>query len=432
MMKKIAVIGGGLSGLSAAVHLTRFGVRVDLYEASLKLGGKAYSFLENTLNKRIDNGQHILAGCYKNTFEFLDIIGALPKLNFSKKFDVGFINTNKRIVELKSSVNLYPFDLMSAILTYRALSFRDRLSVIRFILKLPFQSVGSLKKYSAREWLEAENQTHVSIKALWEIISVGTLNSNLREAGAIYLYNVLKELFLTGEGSAILIPPETDLSALFCDPAEKYLIAKKASIQYVSKLFKLNIKDEKLFSINVSGREYEEYDGVIVAIPPYALKRALSPEFAERLNLDKFKYSPIVSIVLQTKNNFMGGKYWGFIDSQIHWVFDRGDYWSVVISGADEIVKLPEREIIELCLTELENRFDGFYRADIKFARVIKEKRATFIPSIEIHKNRPQINIGVKKLYLAGDWIASGFPGTIEGAILNGKKAAKKALEEIS
>src|SRR3972149_8171647 len=129
-MKKCLVIGGGFAGLSASVYLSNAGYNVELIEASPKLGGRAYAFIHKPTNMLIDNGQHIMMGCYKETLKFLVLINALDKIEIQEKFSLKFLYPSFELHELKASSLFYPFNLVSAILNYSALSFRERLSVI--------------------------------------------------------------------------------------------------------------------------------------------------------------------------------------------------------------------------------------------------------------------------------------------------------------
>ena len=121
-MKKVVVIGGGFAGQSAAVHLTMAGFIVTLLEASKKLGGRAYSLTDKKTNTVIDNGQHIMMGCYKDTLEFFDIIGAADNLIFQKKLKVNFLKEGFKPNPLEAGNLPYPFNLLQGLLKYKAIS----------------------------------------------------------------------------------------------------------------------------------------------------------------------------------------------------------------------------------------------------------------------------------------------------------------------
>ncbi len=226
-MKKCLVIGGGFAGLSAAAYLANADFEVELIEASPKLGGRAYSFIHNKNNTVIDNGQHIMMGCYSETLSFLSLIGALDKVQVQEKLNVKFIKPNFELYELSTLSLLYPFNLVAAILKYSAVSFRERLSILRFFTKLPFFANRDLMKKTVDELLINENQNENVRKAFWEIICVGALNTNLKKASAKIFVDILKEIFLQGSKGSKIVLPKTGLSEMFCEPAKHFHRTKR-------------------------------------------------------------------------------------------------------------------------------------------------------------------------------------------------------------
>ena len=152
------VIGGGFAGLSAAVHLTSKGKKVELIEASQKLGGRAYSFTDKSIGTVIDNGQHIMMGCYTETLNFFRLIGAAGNLIFQDKLEVNFLMPHYHIVPLKSGFKIYPFNLAAGLFSFKAISVIERLLLLKFFLKIPLSSVRDLSKMTVYEWLAEEHQ----------------------------------------------------------------------------------------------------------------------------------------------------------------------------------------------------------------------------------------------------------------------------------
>ena len=157
-MKKCLVIGGGFAGLTASTYLSNTGFNVELIEATPKLGGRVYSFIHKKTNRLIDNGQHIMMGCYNETLKFLKLINALDKIEIQEKLNVKFLKPGFEIHELKSPSFFYPLNLLAAILSYTAISIQERISILRLFLKLPIMSNRDLEKMSVEELLISENQ----------------------------------------------------------------------------------------------------------------------------------------------------------------------------------------------------------------------------------------------------------------------------------
>ena len=176
MQKKVIVIGGGFAGLSAAAYLTNKNFKVTLLEASPKLGGRAYSFPDKETNSVIDNGQHILMGCYFETLKFLALIGAKENFHFQKRLEVHFVKEGFRILSLKSFPFIYPINLLIGLLKFEAISLSDRLSLLKVFFKLPFLSSYKFSNMNIKEWLEKENQSQNLQDVFWRLPAVGALN----------------------------------------------------------------------------------------------------------------------------------------------------------------------------------------------------------------------------------------------------------------
>ena len=67
----VIVIGAGVAGLRAGVQLAARGARVLVLESKAVLGGRATAFSDPQTGDRVDNGQHVMLGCYHETFAFL-------------------------------------------------------------------------------------------------------------------------------------------------------------------------------------------------------------------------------------------------------------------------------------------------------------------------------------------------------------------------
>jgi len=137
-MKKIIIAGGGVSGLSAAAFLSQKNYDIELIEASPAPGGRTRSFLDHELGTEIDNGQHLLMGCYKNTLEFLAITRGIEGLSVIDKLKIPFVGKDKKITYLQERINTYPLNLISALLNFKLLSHSERLGALLLITKLLF------------------------------------------------------------------------------------------------------------------------------------------------------------------------------------------------------------------------------------------------------------------------------------------------------
>ena len=421
MQKKVIVIGGGFAGLSAAAYLANKKYKVTLLEASPKLGGRAYSFLDKETNSIIDNGQHILMGCYFETLKFLSLIGAKDNFYFQKQLEVNFVKEGFRVFQLKGFHFVYPINLIVGLLKYVAISLADRLSLLKVFFKLPFLSSDKFSNINIEEWLEKENQSQNVQDAFWKILAVGALNTSIEKASAKIFIDILKQIFLKGNMAATIVLPKYGLSESYCKNAEEYIVKNGGKIILSEPVEKILLNGEKVTELASSKKTYSDFDLVISAIPAFALNRIIDDE--NKISIPDLKHSSILNIHLWLKEVKIPDGFFGLINSPLHWVFNKGTHLNIVISDANELVNKSDEDIIEMVKDEMK-KFFLINPALISGYKIIKEKRATFIPSNEIIDKRPAQETQIKNLILAGDWVDTNLPSTIESAVKSGRVAA--------
>ena len=425
MQKKVLVIGGGLAGLSAAAYLSKNNYKVKLLESSPKLGGRTYSFLDKETNTILDNGQHILMGCYNETLNFLSLIDALKNFEIQKSLNVNFVKEGYKVFKLKSFPFFYPFNLSIAALNYKAINLSERLKLIKVFLKLQFYSDKKLSLMNVKEWLEKENQSGNVQNAFWKILAVGALNSSLGKASAKIFVDILRQIFANGKSAATIILPKFGLTESFCKDAEEFIKNNDGEIFLSETVTRLAINDARVTEVHSPNKVYKDFDFVVSAIPAFALSRIL--EKKDQINIPEFTYSTIINIHLWLKEKSFPQGFFGLINSTLHWVFNKGSHLNIVISDAGELASKSDQELIEMCKSEMQ-KFFLLNPEMISNYKIIKEKRATFIPSIDILDKRPQQKIEIKNIILAGDWVDTGLPSTIESAVNSGRVAADLIL----
>ena len=421
MQKKVIVIGGGLSGLTAAAYLTNKKYKVTLLEASPKLGGRAYSFLDKETNTVLDNGQHILMGCYNFTLDFLSLIGATDNFDFQKRLEVKFVKEGFKVIPLKSFSFFYPINLLIGLLRFEAISFSERISLLKVLIKLPFLSSDKFLKMNIKQWLETENQSQSVQDAFWRILAVGALNTSIEKASAKIFIDILKQIFLKGNKAATIVLPKYGLSESYCKSAEDYIVQNGGEIILSELVEKIVISEDMVTEIHSSEKVFLDFDYLVSAVPAFSLIRILDDE--TNLQLPDFHYSPILNIHIWLNKNIIPDGFFGLINSPLHWVFNKGSHLNIVISDADELVNKSDEDLIQMVKAEMKK----FFLIDpelITGHKIIKEKRATFIPSNEIIDKRPAQETQIKNLIIAGDWVDTGLPSTIESAVKSGRVAA--------
>jgi len=425
-MKRCLIIGGGLAGLTAASILSQKKNHVTLLESSPKLGGRTYSFIDKESYVEIDNGQHIMMGCYKETLSFVKLIGAENNFDYQKNLLIRFLDRNKKFYQLDASISFYPLNLLFAIINYDILNLSDKKDFVLFLLKLPFISKNSLKRFTVNKWLERENQSINTIKNFWEILCVGALNTNLENASASVFYEVLIQIFFKGNSASTIILPKFGLSTSIIEPSSSYIEKNGGQILTSESVKEFIIKNKKITAVKSEKNVYENFDYVISAIPFNALEKIIS---RKALSVDlELEYSTILNIHIWLNQNKLQDKFYGFLDSALHWIFVKEDHINIVISDANYLAEKNKEEIFDFVVEEL-LQYISIIRNDIKNFIVIKEKRATFVPSVGILGKRPNSKTIINNLFLAGDWTNTGLPSTIESAVKSGRTAAEIVSE---
>jgi squalene-associated FAD-dependent desaturase len=430
-MKHCIVVGGGFAGLSASVYLADEDLKITLLEASPKLGGRAYSLFNKENNSYYDNGQHIMMGCYDETIAFLRKINSIDKLVFQESLSISFVQRGGKINKLSAPKDFFPLNLLFAIMNYKVLRFRDRLKIVDVFLDLLCDYSDNLKTKTVKEWLDSKNQSENNNKAFWDIIVAGALNTTSEKASAELFSEILKRIFLTDNLSSTIIIPGTDLSNLYIEDAVNFISARKGIIKLNERVIAVLTENDKIVKIKTNKNIYADFDFLVIAIPTHAIEKIDFPN-SSKPNIPKLNYSPILNVYFWLNVNPFNQKFYGLIDSKIHWLFNHGNYISMTASSADELIGFENDDIKTIFLSEIEKFFPIFKSEFVNGSKIIKEKKATFIPDIASNKIRKDICLPFNNLFLAGDWINTGLPSTIESAVLSGRMAANYVLSSLS
>ena len=438
-MKKVTIIGGGLAGLSAAVELSSAGFRVTLIEQRRFLGGRAYSFFDKNTGLELDNGQHILMGCYENTFRFLEKIGVTDKLYFLKNFCVDFLDTTGTAYRLNCLPLPAPFHILSGILRFKAISLSERIRMLNMAKGVMFgNTTNSSHDLTITEWLKRLGQGEKARETLWDIITLATMNEHPDKSSAAIFRNVMKKAFFSLRRNSRIVLPVVPLSRLFAEAAEIYINKNGGSIEKGIAVSELLTGNNSVSGVKLKDGRVFHGDYYISAVPYYSVQRLLAGTAGflgtELNSVPGLRPSPIISIHLLFNKPLTEQTFVALLNSPIQWVFNKEKIFrdttyrgllSLVISGAHEYIDVPSEKLVERALRELKKVFPDTSPARLLCSKVIKERHATFSPQPGVDKFRPSQKTSIKNLFLAGDWTDTGLPATIEGAVLSGHKCAK-------
>jgi hydroxysqualene dehydroxylase len=435
------VIGGGFAGLSAAALLAERGRRPILLEARGRLGGRATAFEDHETGERVDNGQHVLFGCYTDTLEFLRRIGAEDNVRRQPSLAIPFIDEHGTRSELRCPRLPAPLHLLAGVLGWNAIPVRDRLSALRLAPALlrarGGRATGGPIRGTVADWLRAHGQSPRLITALWEPLAVAALNQSVETAEAALFVAVLARMFGADPHAAALVLPTRPLDEMYAEPARAFIQRLGGEVR-TGALARVSTDESGAARVWVRGEAIPAC-GVIAAVPWHALPGLFpdpSPALSDTLDAAARTASmPIVTVNLWYDRVVMEGPFVGLIGRTIHWIFDKrqvfgehASHLSLVVSAAGGLDGVGRDELIALADREVRAALRGAEAATLVRGTVVREKRATFSLAGG-QPIRPPAKTAVGGLLLAGDWIDTALPSTIEGAVLSGHTAARLLLD---
>jgi squalene-associated FAD-dependent desaturase len=437
------VIGGGLAGLSAAVRLIDAGRRVVVIESAARLGGRAATFADPVTGERVDNGQHVLFGCYRETYAFLRRIGTESLAPLASSLRLRMCDTDGRQSVLRCPRMPAPLHLLAGVMTWKAIPLRDRLGVLRVAPAILRRRPGTradreLQSLTVSAWLRDRGQSPELRRWLWDPLVWAALNQSPDEASAAPFVRVLGELFGPRVEDSSVGLPAVPLDELFAAPAVRAIEAKGGTV-ITSAAGRIETDAAGRMASVSAGRTTIAADVVISAVPwhafcelwptgcPPALKNVCD-------SAAHMRSSPIVTVNLWLDRPVMTEPFVGLVGGSMHWAFDKQKIFggtarhiSLVSSGAAHLAPLDNAALAEVALSELRAALPAARSAQVVLSRVVRERRATFSLSPG-EPRRPATATAVPGFFLAGDWTDTGLPATIEGAILSGHAAVDAVL----
>ena len=419
-LKRIAVIGAGWAGLAAAATLAERGVPVTVFEASRNLGGRARRVRVDGTD--LDNGQHVLIGAYRETLRLMRLVGSDPdklllRLPLELRYADGF--------RLRAPRLPYPLNLLGALLGAKGLALAQSFAALRFMASLKWRRFRIEPDRSVAQLLDEEGQSGALRTHLWEPLCVSALNTPVAAASAQIFACMVRDGLTGSRAASDLLIARTDLGRIFPDPAAEFVKARGGAIEIGTPVRRIE-RIHGGFRLN----EAQTFSDVMIACGPQHVGPILVqlPEVADALAaIGAFAYEPIVTCYLQYPESVsLLSPMLGFRGGILQWVFDRGrlggpkGLLAAVISASGPHEELPREALVSKIEAELRTGLGAL--PDPLWSQVITEKRATF--SCRPGLRRPEGTTPVSGLVLAGDYVASDYPGTLEAAVRSGVAAA--------
>ena len=442
----IVVIGAGFAGLSAAARAAASGARVVVLEARARLGGRATAFADRETGELVDNGQHVLLGCYTGTFAFLRQIGASDRVRVQPQLAVTMIDRRGQRSRLSCPSLPPPLHLVAGVLDWDGLPWRDRVSILGMGAALrnarrELSGDSSVRAASPGEtvegWLIRNGQTPRLREMLWDPLALAALNQPPDRAAAPPFARVLAEMFGPDPRAAAIALPTAPLHQMYAEPARDYIEARGGSVR-LSAPATVQIENGRVASVTTQGETLAPA-AVIAAVPWFAFGELFRDVPASLAAIASgaalMDASPIVTVNLWFDRPIIDEPFVGLPGRAMQWVFDKRaafggtvSHLSLVSSGADALVSASNAELTARAHQELLEALPATRSARLVRATVIREPRATFSLAPG-QPPRPGVVTPVPNLFLAGDWVDTGLPATIESAVRAGHRAADHALQ---
>ncbi|MCL5005458.1 MAG: hydroxysqualene dehydroxylase HpnE [Acidobacteria bacterium] len=444
MSEDIIIVGGGFAGLAAGVALAEAGRSVLLLEQKSYLGGRARSFQEATTGSVVDNGQHLLMGCYHATLKFLGTIGTRDTINFEPQLRVQFLDPTRKVTELRCPNLPSPWHLMCGVFFSNSFSFNQKLDVLRMgrVLRAgKNSSANATDRLTVEEWLRTLGQSERLRRDFWDLICIAAMNEDPRIASAVLFEHVLRRALFSSPFDSRLGIPRKGLSDCYTDAAVATIRARGGQVELRQDVRGLLISEGVCKGVRIADGTVIEGKTVVSAVPWYVFPGFLpsgmvsSDAFFSRL--PRLAPAPIISIYLWFDRPVTELDFAGLRGTTIQWLFNKGrlmgtgqSYISLVLSGAHEHIGRSKEDLRNIVLRELAALLPEVRSAKLLHSLVIKERFATFSPCVGVDSMRPSARTPIRGLYLAGDWTDTGLPATIEGAVQSGYTAAQMILQQ--
>ena len=432
----IIVIGGGWSGLSCALQLSKNGHPVTLFESAKQLGGRARRLPFGEFS--VDYGQHIFLGAYREMRQLIKSVGLNPaKVFYRSPLDLSLGYSDGLRFKIKLPRLIIPLNVIYGMLRAKGIRIQDRWRALRFGMRIFTNAVHLDTDTSVSELLKRERQTENLITAFWEPLCLAALNTRIEEASAEIFIRILHETFCVSHRNADLIIPRISLSDAFPEHALELIEKQGGSVQLDSTVSELLIENRRVQGIKLGDKTIRA-NHIVLATPVSVTHALLKPHSALHdiaYNLSGFSFEPLCTVYLKYPPSVKADRYLhGMLGTTAQWVVDhrltgRRGLIAVLVHGQGRHMELDDDTLKQQIQTELHEYFPHWPQPDD--IMLVREVNATFTSRAGINHFRPDNRTIVHGLWLAGDYTRTGFPACIESAVRSGNRCAKLLLDTL-
>ena len=449
LKRRIAIVGGGLAGIAAALRVAEAGDAPILIETRKRLGGRATSFTDPRTGEMLDNCQHVVMGCCTNLLDLYDRLGVLDLIEWHRTFywkaGGASAKSGDEVDILRAGMLPAPLHLAGAMRRMKLLSKEDKRAITRAMWKLIRMGAKGRFRWTGRtfsEFLSEHDQTERAVERFWKPVIVSACNIEINRCDAAMAIHVFQEGFLANRWSYSMGLPAVPLVELY-DAAVNIITERGGEVLLSTSARGIAFDGKRVIGV-VTSDESIDASAVIAAVPPDRLDKLVSDPLrkadARLQSLQRFQFSPILGVHVRYETIVMDLPHITVVEPKhgVQWLFNKGvdaegaQYIHAVISAADGWMELDEAAIVEKVAEDINDILPSSVGLKPISARSVKEKRATFAAVAGVEHIRPPVapgfvgigGGGVENLYIAGDWTDTGWPATMEGAVRSGYAAA--------
>jgi squalene-associated FAD-dependent desaturase len=434
MAERVIIIGGGLAGLAAAAALAGRGLEITLLESRHRLGGRAGSFTDASTGQLVDTCQHVSMGCCTNFAHFCRTVGIAHLLATQRR--LYFLTPDRRVSPFEADALPAPLHLARSFVRAHYLGLGDKLRIAWGLacLRRPLADDPPFA-----DWLARHRQTPRTVTCFWGLVLTSALNETPDRIGLRYARKVFLEGFLRHRRGFEVELPAVPLGRLYGDELTTWFSRRCIRLEQGQAARSLRIAGGRVSRLDLRGGDAAQADWYVAAVPFDRLLDLLSEEVIIRHpyfgNLRNLEYSPITSVHLWYDRPVTELPHAVLVDCVGQWVFNRGPtaagehYLQVVVSAARAFRGLGHDEVGRRIAEEMARLFPAAAAARLLRLRVVTEHAATFSAVPGVDRWRPPQASPLANLFVAGDWTATGWPATMEGAVRSGYLAAEALLQ---
>lgn len=437
MQDTLTIVGGGLAGLAAAEAASRAGMRVELFEARDRLGGRAGSIRDPRSGQWFDACQHLALGCCTELSDFLRRLGLEDLFHYDRRLH--FFSPEGRQYDLAAAGWLpAPLHLVPALMRLGYLSWSDRLGIIRAMAALTRRQGSNASGETVAAWLARHGQSAAAIEGFWSPILVSALSDTLERLSLDAARQVIREGFLASRRAYELCLPRLPLAEVWAGAAAA-LQARGVEVRLCARVKQVEGDRHGVRSIELADGSRIEPQRTVLAVPWRQVPRLVAPPLVEALPeleaIGRIETASIAAVNLWFDRPITPLPHAVLLGRTAQWLFrppwqsSQGEhYYQIVISAAQTLPAWPKEELLARVLEDLRAVWPETAEAQLVQSRVVTQRAAVFSCTPGADSLRPAQRSSVPGLCWAGDWTATGWPGTMEGAVRSGRMAARACL----